>query len=56
MLSYQPDDVLFRLRQPLLLFDARVGIRRAVGVVGRWLGRHTIVVVVVDDSVSIVGD
>lgn len=53
MLSYEPDDILLRLRQALLLLDARPAIRRAaaVVVVGGGLGCHTVVVA---DSVAIV--
>lgn len=50
MLSYEADDILLRLRQPLLL----LGSRRAVAVVGCYLGGHSVVVVA--DSVSIVAD
>lgn len=55
MLSYEPDDILLGLRQALLLLDTRPAIRRAaaVVVVGGGLGCHSVVVVA--DSVAIVG-
>lgn len=52
MLSHEPDDVLLALGQALLLLDA---VGRAVAVVGRGQGGHSVVVVVVAHGVGTVG-